>query len=296
MGKTTIVHVFLINGLTFDIADFYLVDRKDSDLRPYARKKGVIAFGSNKEESEAVIQKFYGEFLRRRQLLHEGNKDYLNIEEYNKDHPDNPLRPYVLVIDEFADIAYECMKGDNIDPDSALGLILKEAAQIRNTGGHNLIATQRPSSDILKGILKAQFSAQLGLRVINEINSKIVIDVPGLEHLDRHCFKIRLEGKLIDGISYYLDTPMVKEHISKLPDRKKDDKFLDVAQEAREALYVKIKEAKSALDISETYLEEAQDGYNRNLKGYAKKLETAKRKNAEAIKRLQDLESELEKL
>ena len=296
MGKTTIVHVVLINGILYRLADFYLVDRKDSDLRPYANKKGVVAFGSSQEESTNVIELFYKEFLRRRKLFHEGEKDYINMEEYNKDHPDNPLMPYVLVVDEFADIAYECMKGDNIDMDSPLGLILKEAAQIRNTGGHNLIATQRPSADVLKGILKAQFSAQMGLRVINEINSKIVIDVPGLEHLDRHCFKIRLEGKLVDGISYYLDTPMIKKYIDELPDRKKNDKFLDVTQEVIGRLEDKIKEAEEAVLLSESFLRDAQSAMERGLKGAPKKYDTAKRKNSKAVKELEDLKKELDQI
>lgn len=294
-GKTTVVHAFIINTLIYNTADLYLIDRKDSDFRPYRLKKGVVAFGASEEESSAVIEQFYEEFLRRRILLHDGDKDYLNVEEYNLDHPDAPLTPYVLVIDEFADIAYECMSGGKVEKDSPMYLILKEAAQIRNTGGHNLIATQRPDANVLPGLLKAQFSGQLGMRVINELNSKIVIDESGLENIDNHCFRVRLDGKLTDGISYYLDTPMIKQYIAALPNRKKSDNFHDVKQKARESLMAKIQEAQEALRVSEDYLKIAETKPLTTQKAI-KGLETAKKKNAKAIEDLEKLEEELSKL
>lgn len=294
-GKTTLVHGVLINGLTYQLASFYLIDRKDSDLRPYRLKKGIVAFGSTEEECTAVIEKFYQEFLRRRALLHEGTIDYLNVEEYNQDHPNQPLQPYILVVDEFADIAYECMSGGKVDKDSPMYLILKEAAQIRNTGGHNLIATQRPDANVLPGLLKAQFSGQLGMRVINELNSKIVIDESGLENIDNHCFKVRLDGKLVDGISYFLDTPMIKQYISKLPNRTSKDSFFDIRGEAKKTLQAKIDEARQAVALSENYLKMAEADTSGTKKAL-KALETAQRKNTEAKEQLQKLEEEYKKL
>lgn len=108
-----------------------------------------------------------------------------NIKEYNdkfvKRHlnPENGHRfmPYiVLVIDEFADLIMTAGKEIEIP--------LTRIAQLaRAVGIHMIIATQRPSTNIITGTIKANFPARIAFRVPSMIDSRTILDCPGANHL-----------------------------------------------------------------------------------------------------------------
>ena len=115
------------------------------------------------------------EMERRYKLFHAAGAR--NLQAYNDKVKDEPKLPYILVIvDELADLMMVAAK--HVEP-----AICRIAQMARATGIHLVIATQRPSVDVITGLIKANIPSRIAFAVATQIDSRVILDASGAEVL-----------------------------------------------------------------------------------------------------------------
>lgn len=173
-GKSTLLRGIITSLiLSNKTISLYLIDLKNgAEFNVFRRSNKVKAFCRNVDEAEELLLKLSDEVDRRYNLFFENN--VVDIKEYNKLKGVKKLDYKILIIDEFADLQNE--KG-------SISMIETLAAKARACGIHMILATQRPDSKVINGRIKANIPCAVGLKTLNELNSRIIIDESGLEKL-----------------------------------------------------------------------------------------------------------------
>ena len=117
------------------------------------------------------------EMERRYQLLNKaGVRDLERFNAYLRKLGEEILPYVVVIIDEMADLMMAA-------PEEVEKHVIRLAQMARAVGIHMIIATQRPSVDVITGLIKANFPARIAFAVTSQIDSRVVLDVPGAENL-----------------------------------------------------------------------------------------------------------------
>ena len=145
-----------------------------------------------------------------------------NITEYNQKFVMRRLNPekghhfmpfIVLIIDEFADLIMTAGK----EVELPIGRLAQLA---RAVGIHLIIATQRPSVNIITGVIKANFPARLAFKVASKIDSRTILDVSGAEQLiGRGDMLLSFGSDVVRIQSAFVDTPEVDKVIEYISDQ-----------------------------------------------------------------------------
>ena len=164
---------------------------------PHLYSGGII---SDAIEATRVIKDvIFEESERRGRLLAEAR--VANIAEYNK-VASKKLAPIVVVIDEFADLA------DQLETKKEQNAFYKPVQRIaqagRSRGIHLVICTQRPEAKLVPSTTKAQLNGRVALRVNDGISSKMIIEIPDAQYLQKHGDMIYRNGDAIERAQGYL--------------------------------------------------------------------------------------------
>jgi S-DNA-T family DNA segregation ATPase FtsK/SpoIIIE len=198
-----------------------LIDPKKVELFPYSKlEKHFLAMLPDQEEpiiteTKKVINTLNSlciEMDQRYDLLKMAHSR--NIKEYNKKIEDrrlNPLKGHrflpfiVLVVDEFADLIMTAGKEVELP-------IARLAQLARAVGIHLIIATQRPSVNIITGVIKANFPARIAFKVTSKIDSRTILDAGGADQLiGRGDMLLSVGGDMVRLQCAFVDTPEVED-------------------------------------------------------------------------------------
>jgi DNA segregation ATPase FtsK/SpoIIIE, S-DNA-T family len=207
-----------------------LIDPKKVELSPYSKiENHFLAYLPDQLEpiitdTSKVVQTLNSlciEMDKRYDLLKKAQAR--NIKEYNEKFVSRKLNPekghdylpfIVLVIDEFADLIMTAGK--------EIELPIGRLAQLaRAVGIHLIIATQRPSVNIITGVIKANFPARLAFKVTSKIDSRTILDSSGAEQLiGRGDMLLAAGSDVIRLQCAFVDTPEVERVINFISDQR----------------------------------------------------------------------------
>ena len=179
-GKTICVKTLLASLLVErspDEMQLMLIDPKMVELTNYnGIPHLIVPVVVEIERVVATLKWLTSEMQRRYKLF--AKVGARHIEAYNASHPSRPDHlPYIVVlIDELADLMMAA-------PEEAERSICRLAQLARATGIHLVIATQRPSGDVITGLIKANFPARIAFTVFSGVDSRVILDTTGAEQL-----------------------------------------------------------------------------------------------------------------
>jgi S-DNA-T family DNA segregation ATPase FtsK/SpoIIIE len=177
-GKSVMINT-LITSLLYrnSPADvkLILVDPKQVEMAPYNDMPHLLTPVINEpEKCISALKWAVAEMERRLRTMAEAGKR--NIGEYNNLKKEEGMPYIVIVIDELADLMM--MAARDVE-----ALIVRLAQKARAAGIHLVLATQRPSVDVITGLIKANVPARIAFTVASQIDSRTIIDQMGAEKL-----------------------------------------------------------------------------------------------------------------
>ena len=178
-GKTVCLNAIiacLLMQNTPDELRFIMIDPKRVELTPYnSIPQLAVPVIVNAEKAIEALRWLNQEMDNRYQEL--AKAGVRNIEGYNKNRAGKNKMPYlILVIDELADLM---MAGF----DEVEHILCRLAQLARAIGIHLIVATQRPSVDVVTGLIKANFPTRLSFAVTSQVDSRTILDSVGAEKL-----------------------------------------------------------------------------------------------------------------
>lgn len=223
-GKSVGMNVMLVSLLASvspDKVRTILIDPKRLEFAPYADVPHLLfPIVTSPYEVAPVLKWVVQEMELRYELM--AQVGVRNIADYHKLDPEKVFAlekdigirvqgmPYIVImIDELADLMM--VAGKEIET-----LIARIAQMARAAGIHMLVATQRPSVDVVTGLIKANFPSRIAFRVSTKIDSRTIIDGPGAEKLLGKGDMLYLSPSHVGGVQRLHGAYVTDEEINRL--------------------------------------------------------------------------------
>jgi len=177
-GKSVFIHNLLFSMLfraTPQEVKFILIDPKRVELILYEGIPHLLTpVVTDMEKAPSVFRWAVEEMERRYRLFEQARVK--NIDTYNEKSGIQVMPYIVIVVDELGDIMLQ-------DPAGVEKNVIRLAQMGRATGVHLVLAVQRPSIEVITGLIKANIPCRVAFQVLNQIDSRVIIDQPGAEKL-----------------------------------------------------------------------------------------------------------------
>lgn len=165
-----------------DEVKFLMIDPKQVEFSKYANIPHLLVpVVTDPRKAAGALGWAVSEMLQRYQKLSQvGVRDIEGYNKYVRKHEDMESMPKICIfIDEFADLMMAA-------PKEVEDSVCRLAQMARAVGMHLVIATQRPSVDVITGLIKANISSRIALTVSSQIDSRTILDAAGAEKLLGH--------------------------------------------------------------------------------------------------------------
>lgn len=207
-------------SVSADELDLLIVDPKGLDFGvlgalPHLRDSKII---EDPAEAIELLRRLTGEELAARtQLLQKVG--CVNFGELRARHPDIEAKNLVVAIDEYADIVTSLPREAREDFERQ---VLRLAQRARAVGIHLVIATQRPTVDLITGAVKANLPSRISFRLPQRTDSLVILDQPGAEALLGAGDMLFLHGGALQRLQGYFASPTeAAELIKRIAERSK---------------------------------------------------------------------------
>lgn len=241
-GKTVSINTIILSILYKarpDEVKFLLIDPKMVELPiyngiPYLKSPVV----TNVRHAVAALKWIVGEMENRyRKFAATGTRDIFEYNQKFKEEEGKKIHFIVIIIDELADLMATA-------PTQVEQVIIRLAQMSRAVGIHLVLATQRPSVNVITGIIKANLPARLAFEVISKVDSRTILDMNGAENLlgrgdmlflaPGEAKPIRLQGAFISGEEINRVVTFIKQqgeatysqdlfHLTKISEEKEEE-------------------------------------------------------------------------
>jgi len=227
-GKSIYIHSFITSLIYRNPPEslrFIMIDPKRVELTVYNNIPHMLTPTIIETKKAIITLKWLAKEMERRyeSLLSAGVRDILSYHKEKKES--NPPMPFlVVIIDELADLM-------STYPREVEASIVRLAQMSRATGIHLILSTQRPSVEVITGLIKANITSRIALQVASQIDSRTIIDTAGAEKLLGHGDMLYLAGdtgkpRRIQGP--YISEQEVKKVVNYIADQYKNVDFEDM--------------------------------------------------------------------
>ncbi len=180
-GKSVVIHTFLMSLLYRQPPDrlrFIMIDPKRVELTIYNKIPHLLTpVVTDPKKAILVLKWAIGEMERRYAVLEERQvRDIKSFHEQMTDDEEETMPYIVIIIDELADIMTSY-------PRELEAAIVRLAQMSRAVGIHLVLSTQRPSVEVITGLIKANIPTRVALQVASQIDSRTILDMGGAEKL-----------------------------------------------------------------------------------------------------------------
>ncbi len=181
-GKSVCINSVLISVLYRckpEDVKILLIDPKKVEFKPYKSIPHLLApIITTPKDATGALQAAVDEMERRYELMEQvGAKSIKTYNEVTENDPDMPYMPHILiVIDELADLMMTAKE----EVETAICRIAQKA---RAAGMHLIVGTQRPSVDVVTGLIKSNIPSRIAFTVASQVDSKTILDYAGAEKL-----------------------------------------------------------------------------------------------------------------
>ena len=209
-GKSVFINTLitsLIYNYTSKEIKLFLVDPKRTELKIFKDIPHLLFDIVNDiQDVNTLLDFLINEMYERYKKLERNNCK--NIQEYNEKNKNSKMQYYICIIDELADLMLQDKKNIEVK-------LCKIAQLSRACGIHLIIATQRPSTDIVTGLIKSNFPSRLCFKVASVYDSRTILDTKGGEKLQGNGEAIY---KNVNSVNYIkLQTPFISnEELQKI--------------------------------------------------------------------------------
>jgi S-DNA-T family DNA segregation ATPase FtsK/SpoIIIE len=162
-GKSTLLNNIIANLFNYSDATIKLIDPKKIEFAEYERRCGIqVAY--TYDDAYSMLEYLQEVMENRYDRIRNGESV-------------NDMSPIVVIIDEFADLIIQ-------DKDRVIhDMVCRLTQKCRSASMYFILATQRPSVNIVSGSIKANFPARIACRLPSHVDSKVILDTTGAENL-----------------------------------------------------------------------------------------------------------------